>query len=1033
VTAPGAVLLPPSCPQATQAILPVALSNSTVRLALTIGAARNLALGVVPVAVIRHVQREARTMFVNKVGTTSIAAVLAAGMIAAGAALYAYQASPPGPAGTVATKPEAAAVDGPDDGLLAVSGVVRMPDGAPAVGATVRAFTAIEEAPAVTRTDGAGRFQLRAVFGNGCSLHAASADASAQTVHTVASVATRTRFVEPLELTLVPALAHEVTVLSRGNPVSGAHVAAEGPGYEVQGVTGADGKAQLLLPATPRLNTLAAWHPTLGIGGMRDHDQGARARPTPLSQARTTELSLLPPAPLKIRVLEVDGRPVGGLTLGVSARTEDSDWIVSGRIAAAHVRTDAEGMALVPWTPREKLQYVDVDLVAPEWKCDDTDLSRLQAGTVTLHARREVTVQGRVIVPDGADAEGILVSGFGFGPAHTGDIPYTRTRRDGTFRLRVASEHGYVLGISDLRWASDPWSGVIVARDSIQAASITLKAYPATPLTIRVTRGGRREPVAHAWLDLGARAEVNWTDSAGKKRSGMGGVRTWLRTDAVGIARASVGKGKHHLRLVSGDWSEERTIEVSADKPVDVAFHRPWAGTQRMTGRLMSDGAPYAAAPALVARAWASRDLAIPVDFPPVIQPDGTFEVRFDAESVSLFFVDRARERCAFTPRVEGGASITLSMEPMTATYSGTLLDENGQPMAGRTLEFYVRSSQVEAVPAQQTDQAGRFRFAALPADVPLQLAIRREPEQPDYFLFEGPRLFNPGERREHDLLKPQRVGESLPSARASEPVPLAKRLPNLCRNAHACGMRALLALEGSSARDVTEVVDELFDFNNDRMRAIFHYVTLRVSAAQLKSEAASVAAYGWPRPAPGEIVLVVLDGDQKTIAAQPIATNDAGKATETGRTFLEQHRLPAHDALTLLDEARAEAKRSDRRVWVIDGGPRCGPCFRLARWIEDHHTTLARDFVVVKVMEGLDEHVTEALAGLPIKDGDGIPWFAFTEPDGRILAISRGPLGNTGFPTSVEDLRHFRHMLEAGVRRITAEEVDQLIHSLEH
>jgi membrane fusion protein (multidrug efflux system) len=123
VTPAGAVPFPPSGPEATQAqvILPMALSSSTVRLALTIGAARDLAPGVAPVAVIRLVQREVGTMFVNKAGTTSIAAVLAAGMIAAGAALHAYQANPPGPADKVATKPQAAAVDGPD-GLPTASG-----------------------------------------------------------------------------------------------------------------------------------------------------------------------------------------------------------------------------------------------------------------------------------------------------------------------------------------------------------------------------------------------------------------------------------------------------------------------------------------------------------------------------------------------------------------------------------------------------------------------------------------------------------------------------------------------------------------------------------------------------------------------------------------------------------------------------------------------------------------------------------------------------------------------------------------------
>jgi hypothetical protein len=81
--------------------------------------------------------------------------------------------------------------------------------------------------------------------------------------------------------------------------------------------------------------------------------------------------------------------------------------------------------------------------------------------------------------------------------------------------------------------------------------------------------------------------------------------------------------------------------------------------------------------------------------------------------------------------------------------------------------------------------------------------------------------------------------------------------------------------------------------------------------------------------------------------------------------------------------------------------------------------------------LAGIDEHVTEAIAGLPIKDGDGIPWFAITEPDGAVLAISRGPLGNIGFPMSVEEIRHFRQMLDRTILRITADELDRIIKSL--
>ena len=476
-----------------------------------------------------------------------------------------------------------------DDGLLTVTGIVRMRDGSPVAGATVRSITGLDDTGPVAHTDDGGRFQLQGVFQGGGRLHVSSPDGSFQAVLNVPSVATRTVFASPLELTLSPALTHRVTVLSQGRPAAGALVAATATGFHVQGVTGQDGKVRLRLPAKERLSELVAWHPTLGTIGKRALENRPREG--------TTELSLLPTAPHTIHVVDVDGRGIGGVELGVSVHPEDCDWIVAKYFKDAHVRTDASGTAIVPWAPREKLQYVEVDILGSDWKVDETDRKQVAAGVTTVHARRERTVQGRLIMPDGADAQGILVTGFGFGPADNGDIPSSRARRDGTFQLQVPSEHGYVLGIEDLKWASDPWTGMILAKDDAKPVEITMKVYPATPLTVRVTRRAQRDPVINAGVELGARADVNWIDSTGKKRSGRGGARTWLTTDADGVARASVGKGKQHLFLNSGVWTEERTIEVTSDKPVEVEFHRAWNGKQRITGQLTSDGEPYVPSP----------------------------------------------------------------------------------------------------------------------------------------------------------------------------------------------------------------------------------------------------------------------------------------------------------------------------------------------------------------------------------------------------------------------------------------------------
>jgi hypothetical protein len=97
---------------------------------------------------------------------------------------------------------------------------------------------------------------------------------------------------------------------------------------------------------------------------------------------------------------------------------------------------------------------------------------------------------------------------------------------------------------------------------------------------------------------------------------------------------------------------------------------------------------------------------------------------------------------------------------------------------------------------------------------------------------------------------------------------------------------------------------------------------------------------------------------------------------------------------------------------------------------MDDHRAVLEKDYVVVKVMDGVDEHVAEVIDKLSRKD-QGIPWQAIAEPDGMVLATCEGPLGNIGFPSSVEDIRHFRQMLDHTVRRLKSDELDGLVKSL--
>ena len=328
---------------------------------------------------------------------------------------------------------------------LTLSGTVRMPDGAPAPGATVQ-WTGDPEGPAiVSRTDGTGQFELRGMFGNGAQLHASSADGSDQTTRIIPAAAVRSISRSPITLTLAPAIKRAVIVRAEGRAAEGALVVASGHAFRVHGVTGADGKVQLRLPADEPLRGLVAWHRELGVKGARDLDtRSARDR---------GQLSLLPPKPLRIRVVDPAGQPVRDLELGINVCTNDSEWAVAEQIEAAHLRTDADGTAVVPWAPRENLRYVEPIPIGSDWKVDSTDVDRIAERMVTVHVRREIPVEGRLVMPAGASRSR--------DPDHGVRL---RSRESRGHPLRTGPRRRLVHApschrIMPMCWASSIWSG----------------------------------------------------------------------------------------------------------------------------------------------------------------------------------------------------------------------------------------------------------------------------------------------------------------------------------------------------------------------------------------------------------------------------------------------------------------------------------------------------------------------------------------------------------------------------------------------
>lgn len=97
----------------------------------------------------------------------------------------------------------------------------------------------------------------------------------------------------------------------------------------------------------------------------------------------------------------------------------------------------------------------------------------------------------------------------------------------------------------------------------------------------------------------------------------------------------------------------------------------------------------------------------------------------------------------------------------------------------------------------------------------------------------------------------------------------------------------------------------------------------------------------------------------------------------------------------------------------------------------KDVAQVLANEFVVLK----LDYDRAKGAKDIEkryIDKEQGLPWFVFLDADGKALAHSTGPKGNTGFPAQPEEIAHFKTMLQTVKRHLTDEQIASLVAALE-
>ncbi len=411
-----------------------------------------------------------------------------------------------------------------------------------------------------------------------------------------------------------------------------------------------------------------------------------------------------------------------------------------------------------------EVKSVGVDLTDDRWKLDEVDRSQTANRLTIVKVRRLHPVDGRLSMWDGTSPEGLLITGTGGGGTAGSGFSHNASahvRRDGTFTLYVAAGYAYALCLVDDKWASDKWTGVILKSEGAAPKELNFVAYPATPLTVRVTRGPKHEPVVDAWVNVHNSEQFSWQDAHGERIVGDFGPQRGHYTDKGGQVQFGVGKGKHELFLATGNWREPKTIKVTSSEPVSVDFDRPWADKRTIPGRLIFQNRPHKAGAGTFVRAWNPAPPKVTAEAP--ASPDGRFTLAIDAAEVYLLAVDPKNLLSGSRLITAKEATADLELTPM-GSVSGQVVDSRGEPLIGQGVELVFAGPDFRmwqiVLQSTTSDERGHFKLDSVPAGIPLRVCAGTPAsargaafaKRPDNFQIHTSRelTLEPGEVREN-------------------------------------------------------------------------------------------------------------------------------------------------------------------------------------------------------------------------------------------------------------------------------------------
>ncbi|MFN7290435.1 MAG: thioredoxin family protein [Pirellula sp.] len=827
-----------------------------------------------------------------------------------------------------------------------------------------------------------------------------------------------------------------IKVKHNDEPVQNAMIKASlgGRSSEIICQSDENGDAILQLQASDNLYAFTAWTDSGLLGGY----QFVR---TPARDPKSNEhvIEMLEIQERRIQVVDVEGAPVAGVRLKLQVATP-KDYNYFGQPTDCEVTTDADGTANYKWFPKLDKTHHYAELVEEKnWKLQSQRNTDDAVEIVVAPPAQRVRVDGQVS-RSGLYSGGIVVQAYSFQGERENqvDASYAITDQEGKFSFDALPKSTYAIFVIDEQWVSEPQILIPIDPDSGAKNSPYLTAIDGTPVTIQLTSGLDRKPIAGQSVSVISEYRYSWKEDS-EKRNGVTHRQVFVTTDEQGLATVFAPLGKLSADVYSSSWRSEEQIVVTAGKDNRVELHQARNEAKIVNGRI---ALPPSTSIDLknVSITIQAIDGQFSEKVTPTVSESGEFSFDTKASVVGCFAYSADGEWAAAKLIDDLSKPIRIELLP-TAYLTGTILDGDGMPIidlavtAEPTLKNpkfnsinYGFSMWMEGTAATtRTDATGHYTIGPLPRHT--EIVVRCDsPNSSDRNQREnlGKYLIELDEQRPPRV---HRLGE--PSNPASKKLTTDQRIAELLRDARLGGFHAMIILADYADERCSRFVDQNFlDYDANVQVASFMELRLNTGEASIGKGREFAAKRNWKLPSAGGVVAVALDANGKELGQAEfyVAGEDVKKQAAA---FLDKHQPALVDAQKKWDEAFSLAKNTNRRVWVRLSGRYCGPCFHLSRWIDDHRETLEKEFVMLKIDER-DQNRLEIAKELTGGEPYGIPFFAFYSSDRSLLINSVGPTGNIGSITGFEGKRHFRRMLEKGNLNLTDEDIERLLKSID-